>query len=1327
MVPYRRSVEQPLLPYEKRLITALGCSEQEYRLFAKEVERRYKIRSEDYAHIPDIQAMAGPLAGPAIAATYLAGSAAAKSATTVVLTNIAVGLALTAASMLLAPKPQQPKGNQIKRRQLGGRSGKDVYTPSFGFDSLQELAEYGQTVPIAFTRRKGQVKPHDQNDDKGTGGLLISPQLVWSRMKSWGSYQIAEIVAIAGQGNMAKPDLAGIFLGNNALDGIYQEYFDFYWNGGFEVLGVGSRLRRYNLRYGNLAIDGDRDNQGLNGSDQVFYAPTRNGAAQPAFCGAFTPSSQTRFGVYSGVPNGTPFRPNWKIVSVPEGGDKRAKKQGKNQQKKYVDEYLMDEHPFGGGAKDTDKDAERCGQPGTGTNYARRVGIIKHKSIDGTETTVSHTLRGEKSDRGHESWQNVKREVECQIGDKIEVLIGKDRQKEKPFSVGSDVEPVDLSDIRSAVQAESARYDALFKRGSTWMIGRTTWKVISRSTQEVYDGSNGDHVDNGILITLECIETWSRLQKKIGIVDKDAITVEDRVPFTQVGDDIHEAWYPLLKYEIGTFQNTRACDVTEIGIKSQVWAKFEGITNFNTVPSPRNLVKANEDNIAYTEGKITSFAHRMSFFALDVRPSNYNESENSNKGWVNIGPYLFAVLGNSPVDVYSFIRVKHPERKQFEYRLRPFNSAILVEQSKGEGDVFVLEGGRTGAEAWFGETIYGQFQITARGYKQEPRNKFVHLEMAAVPEVVDQDGDGNIDIIYGTPGKENQSLDLSPEAVSIRANETKANYKEGDEINDRTESNIYANALGLDPYFDNLDPGHTAVLPWEYTRLSGKEVYMQLHLVAYEQSYAHTPRNKWWRVQRVELLNYNGDYESGDTFDKYSRNVNGVQFAFKYEFVKNTNSGNTVSFNRTATRLWQRYSGVAEVSHYGDLISRSCDSGPEHELVYVNETLSEETIPDYDGCAMAGLKLKSSDNFNQLDQLRTYVKNGIEVERLVEGGTGSSNLLTDLLWYLVTNKDTGAGNILNSALVDKALLTTTGRYLENNKLYWDDVIADPVNLRSWLSEQAPSVLCFVSLKNGRMALEPALPYDSNHKIDASNPVTISAMFTEGNIIEDSLEITWLELEERKMFQAAIIYQQSRVNQFPEQKTLIAYYGSDNSDLPIEEFSFSHITSDEHAAKVARYFLSLRKNLTHTITFKTLPWGLNLEAGKFIRVASEMSPYRPDNNGIIQDDGTVVSISALADGDHDVYYWERQNTAINEGVLTIKDGKSTGLFNAVFSLKSGSNSSSQIYQVEALDVDQDGIVTIKASNYAVNSNGVSQLAIDVLDTAGAITIEGGIGE
>ena len=208
---------------------------------------------------------------------------------------------------------------------------------------------------------------------------------------------------------------------------------------------------------------------------------------------------------------------------------------------------------------------------------------------------------------------------------------------------------------------------------------------------------------------------------------------------------------------------------------------------------------------------------------------------------------------------------------------------------------------------------------------------------------------------------------------------------------------------------------------------------MILHLIVYERSYADTSKTKWWRVERIELLDPSGlvgRYSDGETFIKKIKKPGWCQFGFKYQLNHPTRTvTNTLGFKTTATRLWQKYSGMAEVSHYGDLISRSCDSGPEFEVVYVNETLAEETSPNYDGCAMAGLKLKSSDNFNQLDQLRTYLKNGIEVERLTEGGTGSSNLLTDLLWYLVTNKDTGAGTILNSALVDKALLTTTGRYL----------------------------------------------------------------------------------------------------------------------------------------------------------------------------------------------------------------------------------------------------------------------------------------------------------
>ena len=201
MVPYRHTVTQVLLPFEKRLIAELGCSEQEYKNFVREVERRYKERPEEFAHIPNIQNTIDP--------------------GTIALIQVAVGVLFTAASVLLAPKPPDFNNRRVRQKKLGGIQGRDIYTPTVGFDATQDLAEYGQIVPIAFTRK--ETLPNGST----SGGLLVSPQLVWSRMKSRYSFQIAEMVMIVGQGPMDRPDLAGIFLGNNALDAVYEDYFDF--------------------------------------------------------------------------------------------------------------------------------------------------------------------------------------------------------------------------------------------------------------------------------------------------------------------------------------------------------------------------------------------------------------------------------------------------------------------------------------------------------------------------------------------------------------------------------------------------------------------------------------------------------------------------------------------------------------------------------------------------------------------------------------------------------------------------------------------------------------------------------------------------------------------------------------------------------------------------------------------------------------------------------------------------------------------------------------------------------------------------------------------
>jgi hypothetical protein len=198
-----------------------------------------------------------------------------------------------------------------------------------------------------------------------------------------------------------------------------------------------------------------------------------------------------------------------------------------------------------------------------------------------------------------------------------------------------------------------------------------------------------------------------------------------------------------------------------------------------------------------------------------------------------------------------------------------------------------------------------------------------------------------------------------------------------------------------------------------------------------------------------------------------------------------------------------------------------------------------------------------------------------------------------------------------------------------------------------------------------------------------------------------------------MFQAAVIFTRSPINQLSRQETvLVRYDESGAAELPIEEFNLPHISSEFHAITAAKYFLSLRKHVTHTITFQTLPYGLALAPGQFIMVAVEMSPYNPSNNGIVQPDGTVISVQPLTDGTYSVNTWERETTEVRTATLTISNGVATNLRNSVFSVIN-SNVTEQIYQVDALDVNTDGIVTIKATNFPVDANGATVIGADIV--------------
>ncbi len=429
----------------------------------------------------------------------------------------------------------------------------------------------------------------------------------------------------------------------------------------------------------------------------------------------------------------------------------------------------------------------------------------------------------------------------------------------------------------------------------------------------------------------------------------------------------------------------------------------------------------------------------------------------------------------------------------------------------------------------------------------------------------------------------------------------------------------------------------------------------------------------------------------------------------------------------TGDRIFEENSQVNDISLYGDLLGKSNESSPEHEITYINESVRNETVPDYEKMTLCGLALKSSRNFASLDQLRVWLSTGIEVERFLssEAGTvGPSNKFVDLVYHLLTDTTAGAGNVVSAEMIRTEDFAATAQFLEANKLFFDGAIAEPTNIRQFISDTAPFFLCNFVISDGKFSLVPALPTDNNGNI-SENPVTIQQLFTSGNIIEGSYSVEYLSSEERKDFQAVMRYRQEQRNQLPEEKTLVVRFSEDDSDTyPIESFDMTqYCTSRDHAFLVAKYFLSLRRRVTHTVKFRTSPFGISLAPGNFIRVVTEASPYQSANNGTISSDGTIVSATSLEDGDYSVVYFAVDDDEVTSATMTVADGKvvEPALHDTLFTI-SDTTVSSNVYMVEQLTLGEDGMVDVVATEFPTSSAFNSSIALEVLDDA-AFTTEG----
>ena len=129
-----------------------------------------------------------------------------------------VGAALTAAATLLAPKqkapqvqaaqaPQQQQQDQAPQLATANITGASRFTTSTGFDSVQQLASLGETIPLVFANKSGEV-----------GGIRVKTLLLWSQLVSQRIGQELKAVMLLCSAQLAAdPDFQGFAIGDQTL------------------------------------------------------------------------------------------------------------------------------------------------------------------------------------------------------------------------------------------------------------------------------------------------------------------------------------------------------------------------------------------------------------------------------------------------------------------------------------------------------------------------------------------------------------------------------------------------------------------------------------------------------------------------------------------------------------------------------------------------------------------------------------------------------------------------------------------------------------------------------------------------------------------------------------------------------------------------------------------------------------------------------------------------------------------------------------------------------------------------------------------------------
>ena len=266
---------------------------------------------------------------------------------------------------------------------------------------------------------------------------------------------------------------------------------------------------------------------------------------------------------------------------------------------------------------------------------------------------------------------------------------------------------------------------------------------------------------------------------------------------------------------------------------------------------------------------------------------------------------------------------------------------------------------------------------------------------------------------------------------------------------------------------------------------------------------------------------------------------------------------------------------------------------------------------------------------------------------------------------------------------------------------------------------ARNFLLDLVISNGRFALAPLLAFDK--------PEDITGLFTAGNILEGSFELSYFDTDQRQAPRVAVRWRNEQTTGdlnnrglFPVVRQVIVREDTTSAIAPIEQIDMSDFcTSEKHAIDRGKFECRFRRLSTHSVKFTTTADQASLTLGRCFRLGMETLTYDQPRNGYIPQDGTITSWTDIPDGSYVVVAWD--GSAYSELSISVTNGKSNKARGSVFCV-ADNISQTQTYKVQSLSFNEDGNIDVEAIHWPTDALGNSDLT-DGWDDASNWDIEG----